>query len=144
MINSTLFSFQRTILRHPSELSEGLPWISFYILSHSFELVKNFFVLFSRPEQRIFCCRRCSTLCCSLTTCIILHDSSINVNTILHFYWFIFAMRQKEHITTWCAQSYQMVAAQRFELRTLRVWTACSSQLSYAAIVVGRDGFEPS
>lgn len=27
-----------------------------------------------------------------------------------------------------------MVAAQRFELRTLRVWTACSSQLSYIAI----------
>ena len=86
MINSTLFSFQRTILRHPSELSEGLPWISFYILSHSFELVKNFFVLFSRPEQWISCRRRCSTLCCSLTTCIILHGFITNVNTFLLFY----------------------------------------------------------
>ena len=28
------------------------------------------------------------------------------------------------------------MAAQRFELRTLRVWTACSSQLSYAAMLL--------
>ena len=36
-----------------------------------------------------------------------------------------------------------MVAAQGFEPRTLRVWTACSSQLSYAAIMELTTGFEP-
>ena len=38
------------------------------------------------------------------------------------------------------------MAAQRFELRTLRVWTACSSQLSYAAILYFLElmtGIEP-
>ena len=36
------------------------------------------------------------------------------------------------------ASYWLLVAAQRFELRTLRVWTACSSQLSYAAINGGQ------
>ena len=38
-----------------------------------------------------------------------------------------------------CLFNWKMVAAKRFELLTLRVWTECSSQLSYAAIYNGAD-----
>ena len=37
-----------------------------------------------------------------------------------------------------------MVARVRLELTTYRVWTDCSSQLSYLAIMVGMTGFEPA
>ena len=37
-----------------------------------------------------------------------------------------------------------MVARVRLELTTYRVWTDCSSQLSYLAVLVGMTGFEPA
>ncbi|ABO93471.1 hypothetical protein MHJ_0679 [Mesomycoplasma hyopneumoniae J] len=37
-----------------------------------------------------------------------------------------------------------LVAPRRFELMTFRVWTGCSNQLSYRAILVERKGVEPS
>ena len=40
-------------------------------------------------------------------------------------------------------RAFNIVARGGFEPSTPRVWTACSSQLSYLAILMGGGGFEP-
>ena len=62
-------------------------------------------------------------------TCIIIHVFLVFVNTKFDFLFFY----TKGVLIKSTRLYIHMVAAQRFELRTLRVWTACSSQLSYAA-----------
>ena len=73
--------------------------------------------------------------CCALAVCrrLALYYTLLAAMSTLFWKSFsIFSMYTKA-ATRMRDGWFFMVAAQRFELRTLRVWTACSSQLSYAA-----------
>ena len=84
MINSTLFSFQRTISLHLSELCGFFrESASISYLIHS--SLSRTFCSFSHPEIRLGFLSSCSQhyWCCSLTTCIIIHAFISLVNTFI-------------------------------------------------------------
>ena len=142
MIHVALFSFQRTTLSFEARFRlKGFASSDSFIVPHLFQTVKNFFiflfiwVIYSSKALPIK--ERYSRLSrCLAATCIILQDKGAFVNTFFSktakFFWAP-AVKQKTHRLL-DASYWLLVAAQRFELRTLRVWTACSSQLSYAAM----------
>ena len=135
MIHVALFSFQRTTLSF-----EALASSDSFIVPHLFQTVKNFFIFLfvwvirsskALPIKEHFLARPVSRGDLYYITgwwCICQHLFLKNCKV----FWAP-AVKQKTHRLL-DASYWLLVAAQRFELRTLRVWTACSSQLSYAAM----------
>ena len=105
------------------------------IISWCFLIVKNFLFFLNKPANLYN-----NTLPIKAgiihflpylsATCIMIHVFLVFVNTKFDFLFFY----TKGVLIKSTRLYIHMVATQRFELRTLRVWTACSSQLSYAAV----------
>ena len=135
MIHVALFSFQRTTLSF-----EVLASSDSFIVPHLFQTVKNFFIFLfclshllqqGASNQGVFSCQADVSRRLVLYYRMMVHLSTPFPQKLQSF--LSSCSKTKTHRLL-DASYWLLVAAQRFELRTLRVWTACSSQLSYAAM----------
>ena len=143
MIHVALFSFQRTTLSFEalSLQATHLLYRSFFILSRTFSFhFEDFGVHEIHERLPIKELHLISFMSAGVLRRLVLYYmTSMHLSTPaaknLNFLPASYISQDKNKSASLCdALISQMVAAQRFELRTLRVWTACSSQLSYAAI----------
>ena len=134
MIHVALFSFQRTTLSF-----EALASSDSFIVPHLFQTVKNFFIFLflsesSAPARR-FQSRSISCQADVSRRLVLYYRMMVHLSTPFpqKLQSFLSSCSKTKTHRLLDASYWLLVAAQRFELRTLRVWTACSSQLSYAA-----------